>query len=201
MALTYLSIPKLQRPHRWSLGRGNWFHPKVYDRGNKLGLELIHESKGSLVCRCSKMQYLYVLRNIVWFANAACLHQHGVRSWSHPNLETAANEGPILDVAQFIVCETKRVFWHSKNTTEARSLLTPRWECRPGTRSFSARIPYSFLKFGRTAYRVNGMLMITKNGFQNIQRGGLHECSAMAPWQTSQSWWEWTCRCLSRVWN
>ena len=43
----YLSIPKLQRLHRWSLGMDKWFHRTLYNGCNNLsmlGLKLIHVS-------------------------------------------------------------------------------------------------------------------------------------------------------------
>ena len=44
----YLSIPKLQRLHRWSLGMDKQFHPTLYSGCNflsMLGIKLIHVSK------------------------------------------------------------------------------------------------------------------------------------------------------------
>ena len=43
MEWNYLSIPKLQRLHRWSLEMDKWFHPTLYQRGDyssMLGLKL-----------------------------------------------------------------------------------------------------------------------------------------------------------------
>ena len=40
----YLSIPKLQRFHRWSLGMDKWYHPTSYG-GFMLGFKLNHVSK------------------------------------------------------------------------------------------------------------------------------------------------------------
>ena len=48
MGWNYLSIPKLQRLHRWSLGMHKLFHPTHYNGCNylsMLGLKLIHVSK------------------------------------------------------------------------------------------------------------------------------------------------------------
>ena len=48
MGWNYLSIPKLQRLHRWSLGMDKLFHPTHYNGCNylsMLGLKLIHVSK------------------------------------------------------------------------------------------------------------------------------------------------------------
>ena len=48
MGWNYLSIPKLQRLFRWSLGMDKWFHPTLYlvcDYLSMLGLKLIHVSK------------------------------------------------------------------------------------------------------------------------------------------------------------
>ena len=48
MGWNYLSIPKLQRLHCWSLGMDKWFHPTVYngcDYLSMLGLKLNHVSK------------------------------------------------------------------------------------------------------------------------------------------------------------
>ena len=48
MGWNYLSVPKLQRLHRWSLVIDKWFHP-TYDNGfdylSMLWLKLIHVSK------------------------------------------------------------------------------------------------------------------------------------------------------------
>ena len=49
----YLSILKLQRLHRWSLGMDKKFHPTHYNRCNylsMLGLKLIHVSKRGHCC-------------------------------------------------------------------------------------------------------------------------------------------------------
>ena len=51
MEWEYLSIPKLQRSNRWSLGMDKWFHPTLYngcDYLSMLGLKLIHVSKRGL---------------------------------------------------------------------------------------------------------------------------------------------------------
>ena len=48
MGWNYLSFPKLQRLHRWSLGMYKLFHPTLYDGYNHLSmlrLKLIHVSK------------------------------------------------------------------------------------------------------------------------------------------------------------
>ena len=48
MGLNYLSIPKLQRLHRWSLGLDKYFHPALYDGCNYLSileLQLNHVRK------------------------------------------------------------------------------------------------------------------------------------------------------------
>ena len=48
MGWNYLSIPKLQRCNRWSLGMDKWFHPKLCwtcDYLSMLGLKLNHVSK------------------------------------------------------------------------------------------------------------------------------------------------------------
>ena len=48
MEWNYLSIPKLQRYHRWGLGMDKWFHPTVYrayDYLSMLGLKLSHVGK------------------------------------------------------------------------------------------------------------------------------------------------------------
>ena len=48
MGWNYLSIPKLQRCNRWSLGMDKWFHPTLYwacDYLSMLGLKLNHVSK------------------------------------------------------------------------------------------------------------------------------------------------------------
>ena len=48
MGRNYLSIPKLQRLHRWSLGTDRQFHPTLYNGCNYLsrpGLNIIHVSK------------------------------------------------------------------------------------------------------------------------------------------------------------
>ena len=48
MGWNYLSIPKLQRLHRWSLGMDKYFHPTHYNGCNylsMLGLKLNHVSK------------------------------------------------------------------------------------------------------------------------------------------------------------
>ena len=48
MGWNYLSIPKLQRLHRWSLGMDKWFHSTLYNGCNylsMLGLKLNHVSK------------------------------------------------------------------------------------------------------------------------------------------------------------
>ena len=48
MGWNHLSIPKLQRLYRWSLGMDNWFHPTFYNGSDylfMLGFKLIHVSK------------------------------------------------------------------------------------------------------------------------------------------------------------
>ena len=48
MGWNYLSIPKLQRLHRWSLGMDKYFHPMHHNGCNylsMLGLKLNHVSK------------------------------------------------------------------------------------------------------------------------------------------------------------
>ena len=48
MGWNYLSIPKLQRCNRWSLGMDKWFHTTLYNGCNylsMLGLKLNHVSK------------------------------------------------------------------------------------------------------------------------------------------------------------
>ena len=48
MGWIYLSIPKLQRLHPWSLGMEKWFHPTLYNGCNYLsvlGLKLYHVRK------------------------------------------------------------------------------------------------------------------------------------------------------------
>ena len=48
MAWNYLSVPKLQRLNRWSLGMDKWFHPTLHracDYLSLLGLKLSHVSK------------------------------------------------------------------------------------------------------------------------------------------------------------
>ena len=50
MRWNYLSIHKLQRCNRWSLGLKKWFHPTLYNGCDYLfmpGLKLIHVSKRS----------------------------------------------------------------------------------------------------------------------------------------------------------
>ena len=49
MGWSYLSIPKRQRLHCWSLGMDKWFHPRLYNGWNyfsMLGLMLNHVSEG-----------------------------------------------------------------------------------------------------------------------------------------------------------
>ena len=51
MGWNYLSIPKLQRLHHWSLGMDEQFHPTLHNGCNylsMLGLKFIHVSKRSL---------------------------------------------------------------------------------------------------------------------------------------------------------
>ena len=55
MRWTYLSIPKLQRWHRWSLGMNKWLHPTLFWVCNYLsilGLKLISICKR---CHCSRL--------------------------------------------------------------------------------------------------------------------------------------------------
>ena len=57
----YLSIPKLQRYNRWSLGMDKLFHPILYNRYNylpMLGLEIIHISKRGSTAETTIMKYL-----------------------------------------------------------------------------------------------------------------------------------------------
>ena len=52
MGWNYLSIPKLQRLHRWSLGMDKQFHPMLYwacDYLSMLGFKLNHVSKKGLL--------------------------------------------------------------------------------------------------------------------------------------------------------
>ena len=52
MEWNYLTILKLQRYSRWSLGMDKWYHPSHYcacDSSSMLGLKLIHVVKGLLV--------------------------------------------------------------------------------------------------------------------------------------------------------
>ena len=54
MRWNYLSIPKLQRLHRWSLGMDKYFHPILYngcDYISMLGLKLNHVSKRGHIWR------------------------------------------------------------------------------------------------------------------------------------------------------
>ena len=53
MGWNYLSIPKLQRCSRWSLGMDKWFHPTLYNGCNYLSilcLKLNHVSKRNPRC-------------------------------------------------------------------------------------------------------------------------------------------------------
>ena len=61
MQWNYLSIPKLQRLHRWSLGRDKKFHPTLYqvcEYLSMLGLKLIHVSKRGQWSYASSLQDL-----------------------------------------------------------------------------------------------------------------------------------------------
>ena len=60
MEWNYLSIPKLQRLHRWSLGMDKWFHPILYNGCNylsMLGLKLNHVSKRGYWCLMLQLNY------------------------------------------------------------------------------------------------------------------------------------------------
>ena len=68
MGWNYLSIPKLQRLHRWSLGMDKYFHPTHYngcDYLSMLGLKLNHVSKrGHRCCMwvcCTVLKYHWIV--------------------------------------------------------------------------------------------------------------------------------------------
>ena len=74
MGWNYLSIPKLQWCHCWSLGRDKLFHPTLYNGCNYLsmqGLNSIHVSKRAPVviwlCKTGNMGYLSIYR-YCWFS-------------------------------------------------------------------------------------------------------------------------------------
>ena len=51
MGWNYLSIPKLQRLHRWSLGMGKKFHPTFYNGSNCISmLGLTHRGQVTHIC-------------------------------------------------------------------------------------------------------------------------------------------------------
>ena len=63
----YLSIPKLQRFHRWSLGMDNYFHPTPSNGCNylsKLWLNLIHVSKMSPSWSRSNLWHQFPLHHL-----------------------------------------------------------------------------------------------------------------------------------------
>ena len=63
MGWNYLSIPKLQRCNRWSLGMDKSFHPTLYQACNYLSmlwLKLNHVSKWGHWCR------IFALVNCIW---------------------------------------------------------------------------------------------------------------------------------------
>ena len=102
MGWDYLSIPKLQWLHRWSLGMGKLFHPKLFNGCNYLsvlGLMLNHVSKkghGNLnwnVGHCECQINSHVCTNAITKYNT---HIQGSRytrriSVSSPNLTKSQN--------------------------------------------------------------------------------------------------------------
>ena len=61
----YLSIPKLQRLHRWNLGMDKYFHPTLYWAGDylsMLGFKFIHISeRGPVEFSWSKGSMFYII--------------------------------------------------------------------------------------------------------------------------------------------
>ena len=77
MGWNYLSIPKLERLHRWSLGMDKWFYPTLFWACNYfslLGLKLIHVSTRDHCTRIEETIYgtpvRFVEGNI--YAKCAC---------------------------------------------------------------------------------------------------------------------------------
>ena len=72
MEWNYLSIPKLQRLHRWSLGMDKLFHPTLHngcDYISMLGLKLTHVSKRG---------YWRLLKYRIYLRNPKVLKSRGI---------------------------------------------------------------------------------------------------------------------------
>ena len=72
MGWNYLSIPKLQRCNRWSLGMDKWFHPTLYwacDYLSMLGLKLNHVSKSG-----PRNQQYWLNIGSSWICNGKSAH-------------------------------------------------------------------------------------------------------------------------------
>ena len=85
MGWNYLSIPKLQRLHRWSLGMDKLFHPTHYNGCNylsMLGLKLIHVSKRGYWCHLYLTYigaaYAHVRSRRIQFSNFTFIIHHFV---------------------------------------------------------------------------------------------------------------------------
>ena len=106
MGWNYLSIPKLQRCNRWSLGMDKWFHPTLYhacDYLSMLGLGLNHVSKRGQWCLNNKTLHFFVqqlmqisinkyikLHIILCVCNGFSSDSHGVWVKRHQSLTVIA---------------------------------------------------------------------------------------------------------------
>ena len=90
MGMNYLSLPKLQRLHRWSLGLDKWFHPTLYkpcDYLSMLGLKLIHVSKMGPWC---------VLFFLLYRQSLADSRDEFPNTWWRHQMETFSRYWPVV---------------------------------------------------------------------------------------------------------
>ena len=87
MGWNYLSIPKLQRLHRWSLGMDKLFHPTHYNGCNylsMLGLKSNHVSKRGhrkIGLILKQIPGLHILRNSNSIHTISCVCPWGPNGW------------------------------------------------------------------------------------------------------------------------
>ena len=116
MGWNYLSIPKLQRLHRWSLGMDKQFHPIFYNGCNylsMLGLKLNHVSKRGHryrgITRFDWTSHLYTNEEQTWSQLVMVWTKWGERvheGWGSPEVKrertcTCRNESAYLTSSKY----------------------------------------------------------------------------------------------------
>ena len=117
MGWNYLSIPKLQRLHRWSLGMDKYFHPTLYNGCNylsMLGLKLNHVSKwGSKSAKWDNFDWTRATLNILMQSlkyKAPCITRTSVpvvcisrTNWSLAPMKKGSNNLSHLNFDKYFV--------------------------------------------------------------------------------------------------